>query len=64
MADRASQRRWPKTILVASPEATIYSCDEDRLKKIAYTETSHYQITKQFLNSPDLYLKKLFSDEL
>jgi len=50
-------------ILLAYPEATIYSCD-DHLKQITYAETSHYQITKDFLNNPDLYLKNLFSDEI
>lgn len=49
-------------ILLSYPEATIYSCDEDHLKKITYTETSHYQLTKNFLNNPDLYLKNLFSE--
>ena len=51
-------------ILLSYPEATIYSCDNDRLKKVEYAQTSHYQITKDFLNNPSFYLKKLFSDEL
>lgn len=51
-------------LLLSYPGATIYSCDSDRLEKISYTETSHYQITKQFLNNPGLYLKKLFADEI
>jgi predicted ATPase len=50
-------------ILLAYPEATIYSCDDGHLKKITYTETLHYQITKDFLNNFDLYLKNLFADE-
>lgn len=49
-------------ILLAYPDATIYSCDGDHLKKVAYTETPHYQITKDFLNNPELYLKNLFSE--
>lgn len=51
-------------ILLAYPDAIIYSCDNNVLKEIKYTETSHYQITKEFLNNSDLYLKNLFSDEL
>lgn len=51
-------------ILLAYSGSTIYSCDGDYLKKISYKETSHYQITKQFLDYPELYLKNLFSDEL
>lgn len=51
-------------ILLAYPGATIYSFDGDSLKKITYAETEHYQITKNFLNNPDLYLKNLFFENL
>jgi len=47
-------------LLLAFPNSTIYSCDGDTLKKIAYNDTDHYQITKNFLNAPELYLKNLF----
>lgn len=49
-------------ILLSYPGATIYSCDSDHLKKINYTETSHYRLTKGFLNNPELYLKNLFAE--
>ncbi len=49
-------------ILLGYPGATIYSCDADRLMPIAYTDTQHYQITKNFLNKPDNFLKHLFKD--
>ena len=49
-------------LLLAYPNATIYSCDADSLTRIAYTETQHYQITKQFLDNPDRYLHHLFKD--
>ncbi len=49
-------------ILLAYPESTIYSCDSGILEKIAYTDTKHYQITKNFLNNTDHYLKHLFKD--
>lgn len=49
-------------ILLAYPEATIYSCDDNKLKKITYTQTDHYQITKQFLNNPELYLNNLLCE--
>ena len=51
-------------ILLSYPRATIYSCDSNYLKKVTYRETSHYQITRDFLDNPDLYLKNLFSDSL
>jgi predicted ATPase len=47
-------------ILLAYPHATIYSCDSDILKTIAYTDTEHYSITKQFLDNPERYFQHLF----
>jgi predicted ATPase len=49
-------------ILLAYPNATIYSCDSEQLSTIEYTETRHYQITKRFLDNPTRYLHHLFSD--
>lgn len=49
-------------ILLAYPDAIIYSCDKDQLSTITYTETENYQVTKQFLNNPELYLQQLFAD--
>jgi len=49
-------------ILLAYPDATIYSCDGQMLKTIDYANTDHYQITKQFINNPELYLRYLFDD--
>lgn len=51
-------------ILLAYPNATIYSCDNDILKKIAYTQTDHYQITKRFLDNPNQFLHHLFNEEM
>jgi predicted ATPase len=49
-------------ILLAYPDATIYSCDADSLTRIEYTQTTHYQITKRFLDNPDRFLHHLFND--
>ncbi len=49
-------------ILLAYPEATIYSCDGDAIQRNAYTDTDHYQITKRFLDNPERYLHHLFQD--
>lgn len=46
-------------ILLGYPDATIYSCDGDRLTQILYTDTQHYQITKRFLDNPEQYLHQL-----
>jgi len=49
-------------IILAYPEATIYSCDGPSLKSISYNNTSHYEITKGFLDNPKKYLSHLISD--
>ena len=36
-------------ILMAYPDAQIYHCDADGVKKIAYEETEHFRITREFL---------------
>lgn len=46
-------------ILLAYPDATIYSCDDEEFKTITYTDTKHYQITKEFLDCPERYFKHL-----
>ncbi len=49
-------------ILLACPNATIYSCDGGALTQVAYKDTEHYKITKQFLDSPERYLQHLLAD--
>ncbi len=49
-------------LLLAYPEATIYSCDSSKLTAILYEETVHYQITRHFLNNPQAYLKHLLEN--
>lgn len=46
-------------ILLAYPNATIYSCDQKKLEVVNYADTKHYQITKEFLDNPKRYLKYL-----
>lgn len=47
-------------ILLAYPDSTIYSCDENKLQIVSYRDTKHYEITKGFLDNPEQYLKHLF----
>ena len=49
-------------IILAYPDATIYSCDSASLKLIAYADTQHYQITKNFLDNPGNYFRHLFNE--
>ncbi len=50
-------------IILAYPNATIYSCDTGILKKIDYKDTDHYQITKHFLDNPERYFRHLFEEQ-
>ena len=46
-------------ILMAYPDATILSCDGDRIHEVAYEETEHYIVTKDFLNHRERMLREL-----
>lgn len=47
-------------ILLAYPKATIYWLDETGLRETTYTETEHYQLTRNFLNNHEAMLHYLF----
>lgn len=49
-------------ILLAYPGAVLYGFGEDGIREVAYRETEHYLITRDFLNSPERYFKYLFSN--
>jgi predicted ATPase len=49
-------------ILMAYPQATIYSLEDQSLQKVAYTDTEHYAVTRQFLNNHDAMLARLLND--
>lgn len=46
-------------ILMAYPNALIYSLSEDGIKKVDYKNTDHYIITKEFLNKPEKMIDNL-----
>jgi predicted ATPase len=51
-------------ILMAYPNAIIYSLSaEGGIRQIAYEETEHFKVTRDFLNNRDAYLRELFSDD-
>ena len=47
-------------IILSYPGAVLLSLDGDTIREIAYRETEHYLITRDFLNSPERYFKHLF----
>lgn len=50
-------------ILMAYPNATIYAFGEHGIREIAYEETEHYRVTRDFLANPARMLKVLMGEE-
>ncbi len=48
-------------ILMAYPDALIYRLGPDGIERLAYEDTEHYRITRDFLSSSERYFKRLFS---
>jgi predicted ATPase len=47
-------------ILMAYPKARIYLLTPNGIERVAYEDTEHYKITRDFLSSPERYFKTLF----
>lgn len=47
-------------ILLAYPDARIYHLSEDGLVEVAYEQTEHYALTKDFLLNRERYFRALF----
>ncbi|HXW06974.1 MAG TPA: hypothetical protein VD833_17205 [Vicinamibacterales bacterium] len=45
---------------VAFEAAVLFSLDGDAIQRVDYRETTHYLITRDFLNSPERFFKHLF----
>jgi predicted ATPase len=50
-------------ILMAYPDAKIYLCGKDGLTEVAYEETEHFQVTRDFLAAPQARLRELLARE-
>lgn len=48
-------------ILLSYPNAVIYEFGMEGFKKVKYTDTEHYQITKDFLNAHETFLAHLLA---
>jgi predicted ATPase len=46
-------------ILMAYPDAWIYQCGQDGISRVAYEETEHFQVTRNFLANPERMLRVL-----
>lgn len=49
-------------ILMAFPDAEIFELSQEGIKRMAYRETQHYQITRRFLENPEKMLRYLLED--
>lgn len=49
-------------ILLAYPGATIYQLESYKISPVAYQETEHFRLTKEFLDNPQAYLRHLLDD--
>ena len=49
-------------ILMAYPGAQIVQLDESGWRVVAYEETEHFEVTRNFLNGYEGYLRRLLSD--
>ena len=50
-------------ILMAYPGADVLYLTDAGIRSVSYKETEHYQITKEFLKSPEKMCQYLFDDE-
>lgn len=48
-------------ILLAYPNATIYSFDDGQIRRAEYESLEHVTITRDFLNNPQIFLQHLMS---
>lgn len=46
-------------ILMAYPEAQIFSFDSHPVREVAYDDVEHVSLTRAFLNSPNSFLRYL-----
>ncbi len=50
-------------IILGYPDADIWQVSKFGLEKVAYEDTEHFQITRQFLNNRDVVLDVILDDE-
>ena len=49
-------------LLLAYPDARIYHLSEKGITEVAYEDTEHYALTRDFLLNREKYLRRLFED--
>ena len=49
-------------ILLAYPDAKIVQFDSNGINEVAYQDTEHFKLTRDFLNDPERFLRHLLAD--
>jgi predicted ATPase len=49
-------------IILAYPGAMLINLDDSGMREVAYQDTEHFRLTRDFLNAPDRYFKHLFNN--
>jgi len=49
-------------ILMAYPESSIYQFSQDGIAPVAYEDTEHFQVSRDFLANPQRMLRQLLRD--
>ena len=49
-------------IMLAFPGATVLSLDDGVIREVSYQDTSHFQLTRDFLLAPDRFFRYMFND--
>ena len=49
-------------ILMAYPDASIYQCSNQGISPVAFEDTEHFQVTRDFLVNPQRMLRELLRD--
>ena len=50
-------------ILLTLPGATVLAIEEGQLREVNYRDTEHFQLTRDFLNSPERFHRYLFRSD-
>jgi predicted ATPase len=50
-------------MLLTFPGATIFSLDGGACRPVAYADTDHFRVTRDFLNAPERFYRHLFVDD-
>ncbi len=48
-------------IILSYPGAVLFSLDGDRIQEVNYRDTTHFIVTRDFLNGPERFFKHLFA---